>query len=171
MALTRIRSDCQVWNMFKIWTHAPRASWSSHPLPQTKPNPEICCFTYYGILCSSYYPPSPFFGQKLCGRVFIYSIRSPFTTRLLPVLYAATMIAGKQIFRVWEKPILAFQLRLSVTFVDRLSQSYNKLLFSLKFEDTWLYQTKTTPSSASNLAWDLPPMLQKMSCYSRILSR
>ena len=100
MALTRIRSDCQVWNMFKIWTHAPRASWSSHFLPQTKPNPEICCFTYYGILCSSYYPPSPFFGQKLCGRVFIYSIRPPFTTRLLPVLYAATMIAGKQIFHM-----------------------------------------------------------------------
>jgi len=50
---------------------------------------------YTVVPYSTYYPPTPFFCQKLCRRVFIYSICPPFTAGLLPVLYTATTTAGK----------------------------------------------------------------------------
>ena len=134
---------------------------------------------WYLLSYSTYYPPMMYYpftppSAKSYVGGYLYSIRPPFTTGLLPVL-GMTMTTGKlgdKFFTcrwLWEKPILAFHLRPSVTFVDHFLQFYNKLLFSLKFVDTWHYQAKTTPSSASNLAWALPPMLQKMPCYSRIL--
>ena len=102
----------------------------------------------YRVLRIIHPPPSS--AKKLCERIFMYTIRPPFTARLLPVLYAATMIAGKQIFHMLMALRKAnFGIPVSVTFVDRLSQSYNKLLFSLKFVAT---RPRPTTSSASNLA-------------------
>ena len=115
---------------------------------------EISSTVFFALSTHDVWSAHPLLRPKVMWEgIYVYSICPPFTTGLLPVTYAATTTAGKYV-----------QMLMALT-VSHICQS---LLADLQQASVFhevcrcmALPTKTTPSSASNLTWDLPLCCRK----------